>query len=190
MKSRLFTSSIFAMSVGLLLSTSAFADRGYRHHHYDDDDYAYATYEDDYGRVLDTRPIYQRVAIDVPHESCGVQTVVHEERRRNGDSFAGTVMGGLVGAAIGHELGNGRGAATAAGGLIGASIGNDASRDSHVVSYRDQEVCHTRYYTEYEERLVGYDVSYSYHGRIYQTRTNRHPGDRIAIAVAVHPRDD
>jgi uncharacterized protein YcfJ len=30
---------------------------------------------------------------------------------------------------------------------------------------------------------VGYDVSYSYHGHIYQTRTDRHPGDRIVVAL-------
>ena len=73
------------------------------------------------------------------------------------------------------------------GGLIGASIGNDASKGGRVVSYRDREVCNTHYRTEYEQRLVGYDVSYAYQGRIYQTRTNHHPGDRIAVAVDVRP---
>jgi uncharacterized protein YcfJ len=118
-----------------------------------------------------------------------VETIAREDRRRSGDSFGGTVVGGLVGAAIGHEIGNGRGAATAVGGLIGASIGNDAARGSRTVSYRDEEVCRQSYRTEYEQRIVGYDVSYSYQGRIYQTRTDHHPGDRIALDVAVRPRD-
>ena len=185
---------LLAAGLGMLVASHALADR-YDHHHHRDDVYSttYISYEspryqEDYGRVIEARPIYQRVAVDVPRQSCDVRTVAYEERRRDGDSFAGTVLGGLVGAAIGHELGNGRGAATAAGGLIGASIGNDASRGRRAVSYRDQEVCSTRYRTEYQERIVGYDVSYSYRGRVYQTQTDRHPGDRIAVAVDVHPR--
>jgi len=189
MKNRLFIHSLVTFSIGMVMAGCASADHGYRHT-YDDD--AYVRYDSDnyrdYGRVLDARPIYRRVAVDVPRESCGVQTVVHEERNRGGDSFAGTVMGGLIGGVIGHELGNGRGTATAVGGLIGASIGNDASQGSREISYRDREVCSTHYVTEYQQRIVGYDVSYSYQGRIYQTRTDHHPGDRIAVAVAVSPR--
>ena len=188
MKNRLFVRSILAISMSMFVAGCASADHGYRRHY--QDDYAYSTYDahdyGDYGRVVDARPIYRQVAIEVPRESCRVQTVAHE--RRSGDSFGGTVMGGLVGAAIGHELGNGRGSATAVGGLIGASIGNDAS-SNRTVRYRDEEVCSTQYRTEYEQRIIGYDVSYSYNGRIYQTRTDSHPGDRIAVSVAVRSRD-
>jgi len=197
MKSSLFVRGILAISVSMFAGY-AFADHGHRHHkhhrhHQHSDTYVYAVYApsygsrsyEDYGRVVDARPIYRQIAVDVPRERCGIQTVATEERRRGGDSFAGTVVGGLVGAAIGHELGHGRGSATAVGGLIGASIGNDASKGGRTVRYRDQEVCHTVYNTEYERRIVGYDVSYSYQGRIYQTQTERHPGDRIAVDLAV-----
>ena len=187
MKNRRFVNTVFAVTVsmGMFMASSANADHGHRRHHhaepyvnYEYNDRSYNNYGD-FGRVVAARPIYRQVAIDVPRESCRVQTVARESRR--GDSFGGTVVGGLVGAAIGHELGNGRGSATAVGGLIGASIGNDAG--SHrTLRYRDEEVCRTHYHTEYEQRIIGYDVSYSYQGRIYQTRTDRHPGDRIAVA--------
>lgn len=172
-----------SLSAALLISSCAAADHGHRHGHHHDR-HTHVIYESDsqYGRVLDARPVYRQVVVEVPSQSCRVHTVAHEQHRRNGDSFTGTVVGGLVGAAIGHELGNGRGAATAAGGLIGATIGNDAaSSHSRHVKYYDEEVCSTRYHTEYENRLIGYDVSYSYRGRIYQTRTDRHPGDSIEI---------
>lgn len=186
----MLTRTLLAVSMSMLVTNSALADN-YRHHHhhahtevmiyeqarYSDDDY------DNYGQVLNARPVYESVAIDVPQESCHVETVAREKRYRNGDSFGSTVVGGLIGAAIGHEIGNGRGGATAVGGLIGATIGNDASRGSRVVSYRDREVCGTDYRTEYENRIVGYDVSYRYQGRVYQTRTDRHPGDRIPVNV-------
>lgn len=196
MKNRLFVRSILAMGVSMFIAGSAFADHRHKHHHHrhhHSDTYVYAVYGannyGDYGRVVDARPIYRQVAVDVPRERCDVRTVAREEYRRGGDSFAGTVVGGLVGAAIGHEIGHGRGTATAVGGLIGASIGNDASKGGRTVRYRDEEVCRTEYRTEYEQRIVGYDVSYSYQGRIYQTHTDRHPGDRIAVDVAVRSRD-
>ncbi|RYZ99431.1 MAG: hypothetical protein EOO68_12485 [Moraxellaceae bacterium] len=203
MKNSLFISTLLGASLSMAFVANASADHRHKHRHYHHDhDYVVVkervVYEDRYerygdydrvanGRVINARPIYQRVAVDVPRQSCRVETVAHEERRRGGDSFAGTVIGGLMGGAIGHELGNGRGAATAVGGLIGASIGNDAGKGSRVVRYHDEEVCNTRYRTEYEQRIVGYDVSYSYQGRVYQTRTDRHPGDRIAVAVDARP---
>jgi len=190
MKNRMFIRSVLALSMSMFVVGCASADQSYRRH-YQNDDYAYATYDSngygDYGRVVDARPIYRRVAVEVPREYCGVRTVAREEYRRDSDSFGGTVVGGLVGAAIGHEIGNGRGGATAVGGLIGASIGNDASK-GRTVRYRDEEVCRTEYRTEYQQRIVGYDVSYSYQGRMYQTHTDRHPGDRIAVDVAVRSR--
>lgn len=188
MKTLSFMRVLFIVSVGTLAANSALADHKHRHKHHGHHYYQEVTYYEPqsyggYGRVLDAQPIYQRVMVEVPRESCRVETYAHEERRRGGDSFGGTVVGGLVGAAIGHELGHGRGGATAVGGLIGASIGNDVSKGSRrTVSYRDQEVCNTQYRTAYEQRLIGYDVSYTYHGRVYQTRTERHPGDRIVVA--------
>jgi len=183
------TRVLLITSMTMLVANSALAHKHRHHHHahtevlvyeqarYIEDDY------DTYGRVMNARPIYQSVAVDVPQESCHVETVAREERYRNGNSVGSTIVGGLVGAAIGHNIGHGHGEATAVGGLIGAAIGNDASRGSRVVSYRDREVCGTNYRTEYENRIVGYDVSYRYQGRIYQTRTDRHPGDRIPVNV-------
>jgi uncharacterized protein YcfJ len=197
----LLTRILFVLSISLLTTNAALAD--HRHHHkahqhkayyaqerYSDDRYSDDHYGD-YGQVISARPIYKRTVIEVPQESCHRETIAHEGHRRGGNSFAGTVVGGLVGGAIGHNLSHGRGGATAVGGLIGAAIGNDLSRGERVVSYRDQEVCGTHYRTEYENRLVGYDVSYRYNGRTYQTRTNNHPGDRIPVAVDVrtHYRD-
>lgn len=179
----IMTRTLLALSITMLFSNTAIANHKHRHHTHNVY-YEQIRYSDDgYGRVLHASPIYQNIAVEVPEESCHVETIAHEGRRRNGDSFGGTVVGGLVGAAIGHELGDGRGGATAVGGLIGAAIGKDASRSARVVAYRDQEVCRTHYRTEYKNRIVGYDVTYRYQGRIYQTRTNRHPGDRVPVAA-------
>lgn len=85
--------------------------------------------------------------------------------------------------------------ATIAGAVIGGSVANNrARRGGYVetggyVRRGSREVCDTR--TEYrsDEQVVGYDVGYRYNGRIYHTRTDRHPGDRIRVAVDVNAAD-
>lgn len=144
----------------------------------------------DYAKVVDARPVYQRVAHEVPQQSCHYETVAYRDSRSN--SYTGTVVGGLLGAALGHELGNSKrnkDVGAVAGGLLGATIGRDISRNtgSSSVQYRDERICRTDYRTEYSQRLVGYDVTYQYQGRLYQTRTDHHPGDRLAVDVHVQP---
>ena len=196
MNHHLRTPLLILTLAGLALSSAAMADRDDRHHrkhhkHHHHHHERVVVYErpvvyeraEVYARVVEARPIYRTVAVEVPVDSCHVETVAYRERR-GGDSFGGTVMGGLIGAALGHELGHGSGHATAAGGLIGATIGNDvAGGRRSVTRYEDREVCQTRYRTEYERQLVGYDVSYSHQGRMYHTETQRHPGSRIRVDV-------
>lgn len=174
MKSLLLISTL---ATSLLLANNVLADRMHRHHH---DNHSYRVVErTEYARVVSSRPIYRTVAVEVPMDSCRVETVAYSERQRGGDSFKGTVVGGLIGAALGKEVGR-SGAATAAGGLVGAAIGNDVAGGSRSVTrYEDREVCNTRYRTEYERQLVGYDVTYHYDDRVYHTETRHHPGTRI-----------
>lgn len=173
--------SIALTSVGLSFAGIAQAHDDYRYkHHHGHEHVVIREQRVEYAPVVSAYPIYRTVAVEVPIDSCQVETVAYRERRGQ-DSFEGTVVGGLIGAAIGHELGHGSGHATAAGGLIGAAIGNNAAGGGHVTHYEDREVCRTAYRTEYERRLVGYDVSYSYYGRVYHTETTRHPGDRIRV---------
>lgn len=167
-------------SISLLLANNVLADgkHKYKHHHKHGHSH-HVEYREDYARVVRSRPVYREVAVRVPVDSCHVETVAYTERRGGGDSFKGTVVGGLIGAAIGHEVGR-NGHATAAGGLIGAAVGNNVAGGSRrVTSYEDREVCTTRYRTEYQRELVGYDVTYRYDGRVYTTNTRHHPGDRI-----------
>lgn len=60
------------------------------------------------------------------------------EKKWGTNAVAGTVIGGAAGAAIGHQIGDGRGrdAATAVGAVGGAVAGNKIAREN----YPDQEV--------------------------------------------------
>jgi uncharacterized protein YcfJ len=104
-----------------------------------------------------------------------------------------TLLGGIIGAAVGNQIGRGDGrrAATAAGAVIGAAIGNNQAQ-RRVSGYsetraHDVERCSTRYEERYEERIDGYNVTYVYNGRQATTRLPYDPGDRIRVRVDVRP---
>lgn len=187
MKKSLLISTFTGITLGLLLANGAVA--GPKHHH---KHVHHPHHHGDYARVVDARPIYQRVETQMPRQSCHYETVAYREPGRS-DSYTGTVVGGLIGAAVGHELGHSKrnkDVGAVAGGLLGAAIGHDLSRSrssGSTTHYRDEQVCHTSYQTEYSQRIVGYDVTYQYHGKHYHTRTSHHPGDRIPVDVHIRP---
>lgn len=144
-----------------------------------------------YAQVIDARPVYQSQRHEVPEQVCHYQTVAYREAD-GPRSYTGTIVGGLLGAAAGHELGNSKrnkDVGALAGGLLGASIGRDLSnRNAHTTTrYRDEPVCQTRYRTDYSQHITGYNVTYQYQGRVYQTHTRHHPGNRIPVDVQVRP---
>jgi|GEM_PF-146771 len=118
----------------------------------------------------------------------------------NGRTIA-TVVGGIVGAALGSQMGGGSARyATAAvgsmvGGIAGQKIYESSSRNRYQRANRSGvvTVCDPmpddRYYgnTDVRGGVQAYDVVYQYAGRQYSTRTAYHPGDRIRVRVNVQP---
>jgi uncharacterized protein YcfJ len=187
------------VSSGLLLSgQAAFADHAshYGRWHEPASDYAYA-------RVVDVEPIVRHVRISEPRRECWTETryedVSYTERvgpapRPNPGAM---ILGGIIGAAIGNQIGHGDGrrAATVAGAVIGTAIGHDAStrgpgpNDRVVTESRpyDAERCEVRYDERMEDRIDGYRVTYEYNGMRQTTRLPYDPGDRIRVRVDVRP---
>lgn len=146
----------------------------------------------DYAKVVSATPIYEQVSYSRPQRECWTETVAYErEHQSRSKSATPMLLGAVIGGAIGHAVGkNDRRSGTAIGAVLGGSIGNDMgkSRSSHTsVEYRDEERCEVRQVREYEDRLMGYDVTYRYHGNTYSTRMDRDPGKRVKVAVSVTP---
>ena len=81
---------------------------------------------------------------------------------------------------------------TIVGTLVGSAIGHDAAvrrqrRDGYETYSRTEERCRTSYSLDREERVDGYQVTYRYRGRSFTTRTDTHPGERIRVRVSVTP---
>ena len=83
-------------------------------------------------------------------------------------AVVGAIAGGLLGNAIGS--GGGRAAATGAGLIGGAMLGNQVEA-SGPVQYQNMRQCSTQ--TFYQNRTVGYNVTYEYNGRNYSTQNHQ-----------------
>lgn len=161
------------------------------------DRYGYPAYRPgsytDTAQVIEVIPITRRVRIETPRRECwDVEVPVRRSVRYQG-SHTPAIIGGIIGGVVGNQFGKGSGktAATVAGALLGSSIGHDHARRyaaaSGYVEYAKQTRCTVR--TEYheEERIEGYQVKYRYNGRVYVTRMQEDPGDRVRVTVSVAP---
>ena len=137
-------------------------------------------------RVISATPIYETVRIPSSREVCWDEEVTYRPR----PSATSTLIGSVIGGAIGHQFGGGHGkdALTVAGALIGASIANDAARKKSPSQYTqlEQRCRTTREYYD-EERLTGYRVQYEYNGQVYHTRMDNEPGEYLDLRVSVAP---
>ena len=153
--------------------------------------YAATTYED--ARVLSSTPIYHVVETSSPQQECWEEEVVRQDTYRRDSAtpgLLGALIGGALGNAVGHHKSNKR-VGTVVGAIIGGSIGTDISRanaDRRATVYVDtEERCRTVYNTSQEEKLVGYDVRYSYNGSQHTVRMADDPGPTVRVRVDVEP---
>jgi len=155
-----------------LLSMSAFAQSGYR-------DPAAPAYQENlsygYAQVLRVEPAY--VAYTTTEPRC-------VERRHSGNTTGATVLGAIVGGALGNQVGKGDGrkAATVAGAVAGGAIGHKVAEHNGSTTYD----CPSGY-AQAERRIAGYDVEYTYKGENYRSRLPYDPGNRLRVRVSVTP---
>jgi len=143
-------------------------------------------------KVLEVVPQYREQRISTPVRHCEQVPVTVREHHRPQKSAGGMLVGGLLGAAIGHQIGGGNGqkAATALGTIIGAEVGHNAvnSGSGHYNEYTSlQEQCEYTDRVTYESYLDGYEVTYRYRGKQYTTLMDEDPGDRIRLKVQLTP---
>ncbi|MDT8398426.1 MAG: glycine zipper 2TM domain-containing protein [Pseudomonadales bacterium] len=142
--------------------------------------------------VLESTPVYRRIEVESPVQQCWQEEVVStsrgHERRSSTPTLLGAVFGGALGNAVGHHKSNKR-VGTVVGAVLGASIARDiTAHNRRPVVYHDTiEHCKTVYESTQEDKLVGYDVSYSYNGREYSVRMDQDPGATVRLRVDVEP---
>ena len=172
------------------------------------------TQRTDVATVISVQPIYDRYAAQgYQRQECwdersnayddGYYRDSNGRLYRNGtDSNAnGTLIGALIGGALGNQAGKGDGrkAATIGGAVIGGVIGNQVDRNNDASGnydqYRDNSgtTRRCRTVTDYNNdsrQVEGYTVTYRYAGQTYSSYTTRRPGRTMRVVVDVRPVDD
>lgn len=152
----------------------------------------------DYAKVVNAQPIFEIVQVPEERQICGEQAVQRRvaEYRSPGPAIFGAILGGVIGNQLsrghtnnhhhGHD-GN-RAAATFAGAAIGGVVASEIQYSKYPARYYTEnvQVCRTQTSWHSEERVVAWDVSWKYRGRIYHSRMNEPPGDRIRVRVNVN----
>ncbi len=184
--SRTSITQISLLLCSLMLAQLAYAGdhtRGKNKHYRDNHQFT------DFAKVKQATARYKTFEHRIPEEKCWTETVVIERYER--PSPTGALIGGLIGGTIGHAVGHGRSnkkLGAVVGTVLGASIGKDVSKkqnSQHGKTYEDIERCEVEYHSQFEERIVGYDVTYQYRGEFYHTFMKEHPGKRIRVNVAI-----
>jgi uncharacterized protein YcfJ len=138
---------------------------------------------------VDVRPVVRYVTVSRPRRECREGVEYRSDRPLR---IAGTTAaGGVIGAAIGRQFGDGDGrdALTLIGGVLGSAVANQHARRNARDGLHAVPVEHCRVVNESFRREVvdAYDVTYRYRGRLYTMRTHEHPGNRVRLVVDVRP---
>jgi uncharacterized protein YcfJ len=131
----------------------------------------------DYANVVSATPV--TAAVPAPRQQCVDEARYVPPQPSGGGALIGAIIGGVVGNQFGH--GAGRALATGAGVVAGSALGNQAELSNNPGQTVPVRNCRT--VGAYENRVVGYDVVYEYHGQRYTTRMASDPGPRLAIDV-------
>ena len=138
-----------------------------------------------FAKVVNRTPIMESIQKTIPKRVCYQEEVVTQ----NTKSYTPSILGGVIGAAAGNQVGHGKGKdlATVAGAVLGASVGRDVQNKAAQQHRATVERCHDEHEYIYEERISGWRVTYEYNGATYITRTDRDPGDSIRLNIAIRP---
>jgi uncharacterized protein YcfJ len=140
--------------------------------------------------VLRVDPVYDYVRTARPERECYDDRVTRHEDTR-GNNAGATVLGAIIGGALGNQVGKGDGrkAATIAGAVVGGTIGNKSARGDDRTYSDVERHCRDTESSAEERRIVGYDVEYRYRGETYMSRLVYDPGERIRVRVSVTPAE-
>lgn len=149
---------------------------------------------DEYATITSVNPNYQNVQVPRYRTDCRVNQVPIYGSVKNGQASTGdTILGAVIGGAIGNQIGNGSGkdAATILGAIIGADVANKKPRTSQqIIGYREEQTCNNVTYYETQQELKNYTIRYEWNGIVGKTVTynNYRVGDRLPIRVSIQAK--
>ncbi|TFY99958.1 glycine zipper 2TM domain-containing protein [Ramlibacter rhizophilus] len=134
-----------------------------------------ALHAQEVGRVISSVPVIQQVA--VPRPVCNSNPVLVQQPSSGAGALMGAIAGGAAGNAIGG--GSGRAVATLLGVIGGAALGDRVEGPN--TQLQQATNCVTQ--TFYENRAVGYNVTYEYAGRQHTVQLPYDPGPTLSLQL-------
>ena len=128
------------------------------------------------GKVISSVQVIQQVA--VPRQVCSQEQAPVQQNK----SGAGAAMGAIAGGVLGNQIGGGNGktAATMLGIFGGAILGNNIE-GAPAPQTQTVQNCTTQ--NVFENRVMGYNVTYEFNGKQYSVQLPRDPGPTIKLNV-------
>src|SRR6185437_1231176 len=134
-----------------------------------------------FAQVVAVQPITQSATTSKPRQVCRDEQVAVPETYKDQHQIGGAVVGGLVGALAGHQVGGGKGKtlATVGGAAAGAFAGHEIQKkhqENNASKMETRNVCHTVTDKSTTTKTVGYDVTYTLNGQAGHIRMDHNPG--------------
>ena len=141
-----------------------------------------------FAQVVAVQPITQSVTTSKPRQVCRDEQVAVPETYKDKHQIGGAVVGGLVGALAGHQVGGGKGKtlATVGGAAAGAFAGHEIQKkhqENNATKTEIRNVCHTVTDKTTSTKTVGYDVTYTLNGQAGHIRMDHNPGVGTGLPV-------
>jgi uncharacterized protein YcfJ len=144
-----------------------------------------------YAKVVNVKPVVEIVRVPERYQVCEDRLVSRRvaEHRSPGPVIFGAILGGVIGNQLargyGHGHHNDRAAATIAGATIGSVVGSQIQYAKYPPRYYTERapVCRTRTDWRREERIIAWDVTWKYRGRVHHSRMIERPGQRIRVRI-------
>lgn len=140
-----------------------------------------------FAEVLKVVPVTEQ--IELPREVCEEVEVTHRAEPKDKHRVLGTATGAVIGGVLGNKVGSGKTVATvigaAAGGYAGNKIQERVQADD---SYTTTET-HCNTVADYEEKVIGYEVTFRIEDKEGHLRMDHHPGEHIPLNDGKLPAD-
>lgn len=145
-----------------------------------------------WAKVTHVQPITQMIEQYIPQKHCWNEPIRYKQPKAHRQNNSGAIIGTIVGGAIGNNISRHGRSGTIIGAVIGASVGHNLTKQNNPRPrpnsfHRNQRRCQMTERVSYQEKVIGYDVSYRYQGNEYQTQMDHHPGRKIRVKMSVQP---
>jgi uncharacterized protein YcfJ len=149
-----------------------------------------AAYAAELATITKIETNWERVQVPQSRQQCVIKDVPIYGTTQGRASTGDTVLGAVIGGALGNQVGGGSGkdAMTVLGAIVGADIANKRANQRQIIGYESQRQCSDVLFYEDQERVKNYTIWYDWNGvqgRSY-TFNQYSVGDRIPISISIN----